>query len=88
MLVIQADTYNRSRIKTVLVAVITKNLTLAAAPGNVLLPTKQSGLSLDSVINVMQLLTIDRRLLTEFIHHLPVTLLAQIDDGLRIVINL
>lgn len=88
VLIIQADAFNRSRIKTVLVAVVTKNLALAAAPGNLLLPAKQRGLPLDSVVNVSQLLTIDRTLLTEFIHHLPDMLLTLIDEGLRLVMNL
>ncbi len=50
VLIVQADSFNRSRIKTVIVAVITKNTALAAAPGNVLLPAAASGLPLDSVL--------------------------------------
>jgi len=65
VLVIQADSFNRSRIKTVVVAVITKNTALAAAPGNVLLPASDSNLPVDSVINVSQIITLDKLLLTE-----------------------
>ena len=54
VLIIQANSFNRSRLKTVLVAVITKNTALAAAPGNVLLPGNDSGLALDSVVNVLR----------------------------------
>lgn len=65
VLVIQADSFNASRIQTVIVAAITTNLQLAEAPGNVLLPARSSGLSRDSVVNVSQLLTLDRNFLTE-----------------------
>jgi len=57
--VIQANSFNRSRIQTVLVAVVTGNVELALAPGNVLLPADSSGLPRDSVVNVSQILTLD-----------------------------
>ena len=44
VLVVQADSFNRSRIQTVIVAVITSNIELADAPGNVLLPADLTGL--------------------------------------------
>jgi mRNA interferase MazF len=60
VLVVQADSFNRSRIHTVIIAVLTTNIELAEAPGNVLLPAGSSGLSRDSVVNVSQILTLDR----------------------------
>src|SRR6185312_9021177 len=71
VLVIQADSFNRSRIQTVIVAVITSNLGLAEAPGNVLLPARTSGLPRDSVVNVSQMLTLDRDYLSERAGRLP-----------------
>src|SRR5215472_7446219 len=65
VVVVQADSFNRSRIQTVIVAVITSNVELAQAPGNVLLPARSAGLPRDSVVNVSQLLTLDRSFLTE-----------------------
>jgi len=88
VLVIQADTFNRSRIKTVIVAVLTKNTALATAPGNVLLPASDSGLPLDSVINVSQLITLDKLLLTEYVSSLPAHLMTKVEAGLRLVIGL
>lgn len=88
VLVIQADSFNASRIQTVIVAAITTNLQLAEAPGNVLLPARSSGLSRDSVVNVSQLLTLDRGFLTEQAGSLPPRLERLIDDGLRIVLQL
>lgn len=62
---VQADDFNRSRIATAIVVVITFNLNLAEAPGNVLLPQKATGLPKDSVANISQVLTVDKNILTE-----------------------
>ena len=50
--VVLADSFNRSRIQTAIVAVITTNLDLAEAPGNVLLPAPSAGQPRDSAVNV------------------------------------
>ena len=86
--IVQADAFNRSRIATVVVAAITANLDLADAPGNVRLPATASGLSRDSVINVSQLLTLDRRFLTARAGELPHDLRARLDEGLRLALAL
>jgi len=88
VLVIQADSFNRSRIQTVVVAAVTSNTALAEAPGNVLIHRRESGLKKDSVVNVSQILTIDRTLLMERIGTLPSRAMAQIDEGLRLVQSL
>lgn len=85
---IQADSFNRSSIKTVIVAVITKNTALAEAPGNVPLPASVVGLPFDSVINVSQLIPIDKLLLTEFVGRLTPPFTATVDAGLRLVVAL
>lgn len=88
VLVVQSNDFNRSRIATAIVVVITSNLKLAEAPGNVLLPQKATGLSKDSVANISQVLTVDKSFLTEKIGDLPKHLLEQVEDGLRFVMNL
>ena len=88
VLVVQADPFNVSLIQTVIVATITTNLKLAHAPGNVLLPADSSGLSRDSVVNVSQLLTLDRSFLTEHVGRLPPRLARSVDEGLRLVLQL
>lgn len=85
---IQADSFNRSRIQTAIVAAITSNIELADAPGNVLLPAHSAGLTRDSVVNVSQLLTLDRSFLTEHAGTLPMRLQHAIDEGLRMVLQL
>jgi mRNA interferase MazF len=59
VLIIQSNAFNRSRIHTVIAAVITANLRLANAPGNVRLAASESGLPKDSVVNVSQINTSD-----------------------------
>ena len=73
---------------TVIVAVVTSNLNLAAAPGNVLCKKRQTRLSKDSVVNVSQLYTIYKTYLTEKIAILPAALLKEVEDGLRLVLAL
>jgi mRNA interferase MazF len=88
VLVIQAESFNRSRIQTAIVAAITGNLELAGPPGNVRLPARSTGLPRDSVVNVSQLLTLDRRFLTERAGRLPPRLQGSVDEGLRLVLQL
>lgn len=86
--VISSDRFNRSRIATLIVAAVTSNLRLADAPGNVALPREVTGLPKPSVVNVAQLLTVDRHLLDGLIGTLPGTQLRAIDEGLRLVLGL
>jgi len=88
VLVVQSNDFNRSRIATVMAVVITSNLNLAQAPGNVLLPRKATGLSKDSVANISQVITIDKSFLTEKVGALPAHILEQIENGLRLVLAL
>jgi mRNA interferase MazF len=82
VLVVQADDFNRSRIGTVVVAVLTSNVTLAQAPGNVLAGARRTGLPRDSVVNVSQLLTVDKRLLTKKARALDPATMAEVNDTL------
>ncbi len=88
VLVVQADAFNRSRIGTVVVVVLTTSMRLLGAPGNVLVPRKVSGLTKDSVANVSQLFTVDRSGLVERAAQLPRPLMTQVTDGLRLVLEL
>lgn len=88
VLVIQADEFNESRIRTVIVAVITSNLRLAEAPGNVRCRRSETTLPRDSVINVSQLITVDKAMLTERVAMLPAGTFRRVEDGLRLVLSL
>jgi len=88
VLVIQSDDFNRSRIATVVAVVITSNIKLTQAPGNVFLPQKLTGLPKDSVANVSQIVTIDKSFLAERVGILPLAVLDQVEKGLRLVLRL
>jgi mRNA interferase MazF len=88
VLVVQDDIFTQSRISTVIVVIITSNIQLAEAPGNVLLPRMVSGLSRDSVVNISQILTVDKTFLVERIGLLPDYLQEEVDDGLRTILYL
>jgi mRNA interferase MazF len=88
LLIVQNDAFNRSRLRTTLAVVLTSNLRLLDAPGNVLLSAKASGLPKDSVANVSQVITIDRDFLTERAGSIRGALLGDVDAGLRLVLAL
>jgi mRNA interferase MazF len=88
VLVVQSNDFNRSRISTAIVAVITSNVKLALAPGNMLLPQKASKLTKESVVNISQLLTIDKSFLTERVSILSTIHIKQVDAGLKLILSL
>lgn len=87
-LVLQADSFNKSKLATVLVVPLSRNLELAAAPGNVLCRPRDTGLPKPSVANVSQLTVADRRRLVEKAGSLPGVLLKEVENGLRLVLGL
>jgi mRNA interferase MazF len=88
VVVVQADSFNRSRIQTVMVVPITSNLKIAASPGNVPLSKRESKLGKDSVINLSQVITLDRSFLTERVSRLPGRASQALDEGLRLALSL
>ena len=88
VLIVQADSFNRSRINTAVAAVISSNIRLADAPGNVFLSRRLSGLPKDSVVNVSHLVTLDRKYLPERAGNLSPKQMATVDDGLRLVLSI
>jgi mRNA interferase MazF len=88
VLVIQSAPFNASRINTVIVAVVTSNVRLAHAPGNVLVERYQSRLPRASVLNVSQLLTIDKAFLTARVSLLRPEIMARVEADLKLVLSL
>ena len=89
VLVVQADPYNASELNTTLAAVVTSNTALAAMPGNVFLPGSATGLPRDSVVNVTAaLVTVAKDDLVEPAGSVPSYVMADIDRGLRQVLDL
>lgn len=88
VLVVQADPYNKSKLATVLVAVVAHNTALATMPGNVFLPAKATGLPQDGVVNVAVLITFYRDELKDVVGRVPGNLMRKVDQGLRRVLAL
>jgi mRNA interferase MazF len=88
VVVLQTNGLIQTGIRTVIVVIITTNLRRANSPGNVWLPSFDSGLPQDSVANVSQVLTVDKSLLTDFVEALPPSLLSKIEVGLKLVMGL
>lgn len=88
VLILQTDDFNASPIRTVVVAAITSNLRLAQAAGNVLCRPPATGLAKPSVVNVSQIATIDKERLLERVGVLPARLLEEVEEGVRLVLEL
>lgn len=88
VLIVQSNAFNASAIGTVIVAVVTSNLALADAPGNVRISKSDSGLRQPSVVNVSQLITLDKLTLTTKVKSLPADALGSVEEGLKLVLAL
>jgi mRNA interferase MazF len=88
VLIVQNDAFNRSRLHTVIAVVLSTNLRLVAAPGNVLIPAKASGLKKDSVANVSQVITVDREFLLDLAGRVRGQFLEDVENGLRLILGL
>jgi mRNA interferase MazF len=87
VIVVQGDSFNRSRISTVVCVPLTSNMRWAGAPGNVPLAADVTGLPKDSVANVSQLVTLDKTSLTERAGTVPDAKIELILAGIDIVLG-
>ncbi len=87
VVVVQGDSFNRSRISSVVCVPLTSNLRWAAAPGNVALAADATGLPKDSVANVSQIVTLDKASLTERVGRVADAKLELILAGIDIVLG-
>lgn len=85
--VIQNNIFNQSRINTVVVCALTSNLKRAKAPGNVLLTKGEANLSKESVVNISQIITVDKSDLIKKIGSLSSSRIKQIIEGVELLIE-
>lgn len=85
--VVQSDVFNRSRIATSVVCLITSNVSLSRAPGNVALSKGAANLPKASVVNVSQVLTVNKTELVERAGKLPASVIDAIRDGLHLLFD-
>ncbi len=89
VVIVQSDYFNKSKIQTVIVAVISSNLSLAKAPGNIKLgATKTIGLNKESIINVSQVITLDKSYLIEKTGKLSTNQKQELNEGLKLVLDI
>ena len=81
-MIVQSNDFNRSLISTVVCVTITSNLNLAKAPGNVGVRKKETRLPKDSVIDVSQIVTLDKSHLVERVSMLPNRILTKVERGI------
>lgn len=84
-MVIQNNVFNESRINTVVICALTSNLKRANAPGNVLLKKGEGNLPKDSVVNITQIITVNKSDLVEKIGTLPSSKIRQIFEGIKLL---
>ena len=85
--VIQNNVYNMSKINTVVVCALTSNVKRAAAPGNVLLKKGEANLPKDSVVNISQIITVDKSDLIERIGSLSLSRMKQVIEGVKLLLE-
>lgn len=85
--IVQNNIFNLSRISTVVACAVTSNLKLSKAPGNVLLKKGEGGLKKDSVINISQIITVDKADLAEKIGRLSPARIKQIINGIKLLLE-
>jgi mRNA interferase MazF len=85
--VVQSDVFNRSRIATTVVCLITSNVSLSRAPGNVALRKGAANLPKSSVVNVSQVLTVNKAELVQRVGRLPAGVIDAIRDGLPLLFD-
>lgn len=88
MVIVSSNLFNESGFRTVLAVPLTSNLAREAAPGNVRLASRNTGLPKHSVAITSQIVPTDKSRLLERIGRVPDDLMADIDDGLRLVLAL
>jgi mRNA interferase MazF len=85
--VVQNNAFNESKINTVVVCALTSNIKLAKVPGNVLLARGEANLPKESMVNISQLVTVNKHDLQEKIGALPRRGVLQIIDGLKVLLE-
>jgi mRNA interferase MazF len=88
VVIVQSDKYNASAISTVIVAVISSNLNLLRAPGNILLGRNESKLPKESVINISQIITVDKTYLSSHVGTLRQKTLSALNASLKSILEI
>jgi mRNA interferase MazF len=88
VVIVSSDEFNESHIQTLVCVTITSNLRLSEAPGNFKIAKTKSGLSKDAVVNISQIITLDKSFLTKQAGNLSNKQLLALNEGLKLVLKL
>jgi mRNA interferase MazF len=88
VLIVQDDSFNTSRINTVVIVPLTTNLLLEEAPGNVFIHKEDSGLTKDSVMVASQLYAIDKKRLIERAKYIDPSIIEDVVNGIKKVLGI
>lgn len=88
VVVLQSNVFTHSALRTVIVVALTTNLRMAGVPGNVLLTRRRTGLPRDSVVNVTQVIAVDKEMLLERCGRLDPDSLGRVGEGVKRVLDL
>jgi mRNA interferase MazF len=88
VVIVSSNDFNKSLIQTVICAVISSNLNLEAAPGNFKIKRSKECIGRDSVVNISQLITLDKSYLTEQSGRLSSKQINELNDGLKLALSL
>ncbi len=86
-IVVQNDVFNASNIKTVMVCPLTSNLRRAEAPGNVLLAPGEANLRDQSVVNISQVFTVNKRDLVKKVGSLDGQRVREVISGINLLLE-
>ena len=85
---IQSDVLNDSKISTVVMLAITSTLKFGELPGNVVLNKGEANLPRRCVVNLTQIKSVDRRSIKEMVGTLSKNRVAEVENGLKLVLGL
>jgi mRNA interferase MazF len=85
--VVQCNVFNQSKINTVALCALTSNTTRATSPGNVALKKGEANLPKPGVVNITQLITVNKSDLREKIGSLSENRIDEVIVGLKLLIE-
>ncbi|TGL85596.1 type II toxin-antitoxin system PemK/MazF family toxin [Leptospira congkakensis] len=88
VLIVQDNAFNESNINTIIVVPLTTNVNLAMAPGNTTLSKKDTNLSKDSIVNVSQIVTLDRERFISKASEIKNKNMKKVEEGIKLVLSL
>ncbi|MCK5521135.1 MAG: type II toxin-antitoxin system PemK/MazF family toxin [Candidatus Marinimicrobia bacterium] len=88
VLILQSDHFNKSKINTIICAIITSNTDLSGVPGTITLSKRESNLSKKSIVNLSQIVTLDKSYLSDYVVMLPGQKMNEIERELKIVFSI